>query len=264
MSAVPDPNDLQHMSLFRNLTLSELRRLNQLLRARTIAAGELVITVSEQDEASNDEPYGITYIIRQGIVKVCVDDPMNAELVVLAILGPDQVIGEMSLVGKTGYSATVIALTQLSLFWIEHAVLRECLRTMPELGYNLIGILSDRMRHANDQIQSLATLTICKRVARQIISLAKGYGQNASDGSTRIPIRLADNDLAELVGATSVRVYQVLKEFKDCKYIAVDQEHYISVLDLKGLSEVVSKPTERRKRGTKISRNKSGDASLKV
>ena len=51
------------------------------------------------------------------------------------------------------------------------------------------------------------------------------------DGSVQIPLRITQSDLAALVGATRVRVNEVLAGFTRRKMIAIDRQLRISVLD---------------------------------
>jgi len=103
------------------------------------------------------------------------------------------------------------------------------MRTMPAIALNLLRILSDRLRLANERIQALCALDVYGRVARQIQSFARQYGQPSADGTVTIPIRLTQSDIASLVGATRERVNQVITSFKQQGYIAVDRTYHITI-----------------------------------
>ena len=47
----------------------------------------------------------------------------------------------------------------------------------------------------------------------------------------RIPLRLTQSDLAEIVGASRERVNQVIVDFKHRGFISVDPDHRIRVHD---------------------------------
>jgi CRP/FNR family cyclic AMP-dependent transcriptional regulator len=107
---------------------------------------------------------------------------------------------------------------------------------MPTMMRNLVRILSRRIRLANAQIQSLATLDVYGRVARQLLAFANEYGRRTPNGGTVITLRLTQSDLADLIGATRVRVNQVLVDFRQHNYISVDQNHRITVHDQEALA----------------------------
>ena len=81
---------------------------------------------------------------------------------------------------------------------------------MPALSYNLLRIVARRLRLATAQIQALATLDLHGRVARQILALAEECGSTGQNGTMTIPLRLTQSDLAEMVGASRVRVNEVI------------------------------------------------------
>jgi len=68
-------------------------------------------------------------------------------------------------------------------------------------------------------------------VARQLLALADVLGEEVADGSVCIPLRITQSDLAALVGATRVRVNEVLVGFTRRRHIAVDRQHRITIRD---------------------------------
>jgi CRP/FNR family cyclic AMP-dependent transcriptional regulator len=157
--------------------------------------------------------------------------------VILAILGPGDVLGEMSVVENIGRSADAMALEEVRLVWIDRASFWSCLQSMPTLSLNLIRTLSTRLRLANAQIQSLSTLDVYGRVARQILAFAQAYGTPTGQGDIVIPIRLTQSDMAGLVGATRVRVNQAIVAYKQRNFISIDQHHHITVHNATALKQ---------------------------
>ena len=97
--------------------------------------------------------------------------------------------------------------------------------------------IDSRLRLANAQIQSLAALDVYGRVARQILAFAQEYGEPTPDGAIRIPIRLTQNDMAGMVGASRVSVNKVLVHYKERKYISIDAASRITVHDQEALAQ---------------------------
>jgi len=228
MLAVSDPNLLRKIPLFQNLTAAELGRLSGLLRCNTFPAGTNITTM--------EQPGEVAYMILSGTVKIHIEEEDGSD-VILAIVGSGEVIGEMSLVDSLGRSATAVTMEESCLYWMDRAAFWESLSSIPALTYNLVRIMSRRLRLANAQIQSLATLDVYGRVARQILAFAQEYGEATPDGGCRIPIRLTQSDLAGLVGASRVRINQVLVAYKRRKYIVVDQNYHITVLNRQALAQ---------------------------
>jgi CRP/FNR family cyclic AMP-dependent transcriptional regulator len=221
VGAVTDPRRLGDLELFQGLSASELVQINGLLRSQAVPAGAHFITA--------EQPGEVVYVLLAGTVKIYVTRADGRE-VILAFLGPGDTVGEMSLVDSAGRSANVVTTEPSRLLAMDRAAFQGCLRTITPLANNLVKLLAHRLRFANEQIQALCTLDVSGRVARQILALADRYGSRETGGEVRIPIRLTQSDLAEIVGASRERVNQVIVELKTQGVIAVDPDHRIRVL----------------------------------
>jgi CRP/FNR family cyclic AMP-dependent transcriptional regulator len=215
------------MPLFQDLTEDQVARLDGLMRQRAFPAGANIISV--------EQPGEVVYVLLTGTVKIQVDQADGSN-VILAILGPGDTVGELSMIDSLGRSANVVTLEQTTALWMERNTFRDCLMSIPTMALNVMRILSRRLRLANAQIQSLAALDVYGRVARQILAFATEYGQPTPKGDTMIPLRLTQSDLADIVGATRVRVNQALVYYKESKSISVDQNFRITVHDAKALA----------------------------
>ena len=228
MSGLRQTGPLGSMALFNGMTPSQMSRLGALLRRQTFPANTNIISI--------EQPGEVVYIILEGTVKIHVEQADGSD-VILAILGPGEIVGEMSPVEGVGRSANVVTLEPTTVSWLDRAAFREWMQTEPTLCYNVTRILSRRLRLANAQIQSLAALDVYGRVARQILAFAQEYGELGPDGSIRIPIRLTQNDMAGMVGASRVSVNKVLVHYKERKYISIDPASRIIVHDQAALAQ---------------------------
>jgi CRP/FNR family cyclic AMP-dependent transcriptional regulator len=227
MPAVADHNALGVLPLFRGLPPEQLARINEQLYKRTVPSGTTLMMA--------EDPGEVAYIIQSGTVKVHVDQVDGSD-VILALRGPGEILGEMSILDRQGRSASVVTIEECSLLRWERAVLVGALETMPLLTLNLARLLSRRLRHATDTIQSLAALDLPGRVARQILAFADEYGEPLENGALLIPLRLPQSDLAGLVGGSRERVNATMVDFKRRGYIAVDERGRIAVHDAAALA----------------------------
>ena len=216
-----EPGSLSKLTLFRGAPVRELERLAPLLHERVFPAGSTVIAADQPGEA--------VYVISSGSAKVHLIRPDGAE-VILAVLGPGEVVGEMSLADSLGHSADVATLEESVLLWMDRSAFRASLQETPTLARNLAEVLSRRLRLTNAHLLALATLDVSGRVASQILALAKEYGERTQEG-TRIPMRLTQSDLAALAGASRVRVNQALRYFRKRGLISIDKEGLLTVRD---------------------------------
>jgi CRP/FNR family transcriptional regulator, cyclic AMP receptor protein len=210
------------------MTPHELERLAPLLHERSFPAGASVLTAEQPGEA--------VYVVLRGSVKVHLLTSDGAE-VILAVLGPGEVVGEMSLADSLGRSASVTTLEESIFVWIDRTIFRSGIEGSPVLARNLADILSRRMRLANAHLLSLAALDVPGRVASQMLSLSREYGKEETTDGVRIPIRLTQSDLAALVGASRVRVNQVLGYLRKRGLISIDSEGHFIVHDENALAQ---------------------------
>jgi CRP/FNR family transcriptional regulator, cyclic AMP receptor protein len=160
-------------------------------------------------------------------VKIQLDREDGTDIT-LALLGPGDTVGEMSLVEREGRSANVVTLEDTTFLWMDRASFLDCLQSMTQLTYNLVRQLSSRLRLANQKIQALSTLDVAGRVARQVLIFADQYGRDDREG-TRIPVPLTQSDIAEMVAATRERVNHVMVRLKKDGILSVERRRVVTV-----------------------------------
>jgi CRP/FNR family transcriptional regulator, cyclic AMP receptor protein len=222
MTGILDPAILSEVALFRDLRSEQLSKLAARLHQRTIPSGANIITAEERADS--------VYVILDGTAKVYVTHTDGTE-VILAILGAGEIVGEMSAADSLGRSASVMTLEDSTLLWMDRRTFLSSMEEMPTIARNLVGILSRRLRLADTNTRSLAALDVHGRIAAQLLAFAREYGEPLPDGGILIPLRLTQTDLAGLVGASRVRVNQVLGYYRRKHDISMDKEGRIIVHD---------------------------------
>ena len=214
-----DPRLLTDIPLFRGLSQDAVDLICTRARARTFRSEEAIV--------HQDDPGETLYVIVRGIVKVSTTEPDGAE-VFLAVLASGDNFGELSLIDSKFRSADVVTQEETTLISIDRATF-ELLMGNISFARNLLRILANRNRQANERIRAHCTLDVYGLVARQILEFSKLYGKVQPDGSTVIPIRLTQSDIGDLVGASRERVNQVMKFFREKKCVSIDPSYHITV-----------------------------------
>ena len=88
---------------------------------------------------------------------------------------------------------------------------RELLSRHVELYDALLRLNCRRLRLMFDALEDINTRPLAARLARQVLQLARRYGVEEDNGEVRIGLVLAQEDLAQLLGASRQRVNQELK-----------------------------------------------------
>jgi len=217
-------NILSDIKLFEGLTQTQLDWVSKHAHRRIFTAGMNVMTVEQPGEA--------VFIILHGTVKIHIEQ--GGRDVILSVLGSGDLLGEISLIDSVGRSASALTLENSLMLWMDKTTFNYLLDNFPPVARNLVKILSARVRLSDQVIQSLATLDVNGRVARQILAFAERYGHETPDG-TQVPIVLTQSDLADLVGASRKRVNQTMVFFKERGLVSTDSNGRFVIHDREGL-----------------------------
>jgi CRP/FNR family cyclic AMP-dependent transcriptional regulator len=146
---VPDEHRMRTQSLiegiplFSGVPLHHLRELARFARTETFAAGETIVRMGE--------PGWTLYVVRSGRVRVLRDQP-NGTTVELAVLGPGEHFGELSIFDGENRSATVIADVDTETVTLGRFDIVRVVSHNPQIGLSLLKSLSGRLRAADERL----------------------------------------------------------------------------------------------------------------
>jgi CRP/FNR family cyclic AMP-dependent transcriptional regulator len=161
------------------------------------------------------------FVVLSGSLRIFCADPGGREIT-LAIYGPGEYVGEMSLDGgsRTGsvctQEASVCAV-------VSGQALRQHLAASPEFTLELIRRLIRRTRLATESARSLALLDAYGRLVR----LFDGLAVARTDGTRVIAQRLTHRDIAQRIGCSRELVSRLLKDLQQGGYVALEAQHYV-------------------------------------
>ncbi len=151
------------------------------------------------------------YVVTEGKVKLGRTSADGRENL-LAILGPGQMFGELSLFDPGPRSATVTAITDCTMQSLDHEELGRWLDGRPEVARALLVQLAVRLRKANDVVADLVFSDVPGRVAKALLDLSSRFGRVSDDG-IHVHHDLTQEELAQLVGASRETVNKALADF---------------------------------------------------
>lgn len=126
---------LKGVDLFKTIPAEELSHIAQITDEVECAPQETIFKEGDQGDAM--------YLIVDGKVKVHTGDKVLAEL------GTSQCVGEMAILDAEPRSASITALTDLTLLKINREDFSEILGEKPEISRGIIKVLTGRLREAN-------------------------------------------------------------------------------------------------------------------
>lgn len=191
--------------LFGELAPNELDAVARAAETREFARDETIFAMQEPGDG--------LYVIASGRVKVVVSTTGGKEFI-LATLGPGQFFGEMALLDDEPRSATVVAQLPTTVYRIRRDDFQRLLETQPSIARKLLRELSQRLRRANAQMESLATLDVVGRMARYFIDIARQHGQILGNGWVAVR-RPTHQDIANSIGTSRETVTRLMTELEE-------------------------------------------------
>jgi len=214
-------NGLGSSPLFAALDLEAQRELYSQMAEVALARGESLF-----DEG---QPGDRLYVVLSGKVKLgrtAADGREN----LLAVMGPGEMFGELSLFDPGPRTATATAITDTTLRGLGNADLQPWLTDHPEVAGQLLAALARRLRRTNEAMADLVFSDVPGRVAKALLDLATKFGVEAEDG-LRVTHDLTQEELAQLVGASRETVNKALADFAGRGFLRLEGRGVV-ILDL--------------------------------
>ena len=195
---------LRNVSIFHGLDDAALERLAPCLKKIQFAKDAVIVGQADEGDA--------LFIIATGRVKVVLRGRSGGE-VILTMFRPGDFFGEMSLLDNQPRSASVVAIENSELLMLARGDFVAHLNQSPTTALKILGVLSSRLRRADEVIGNLALLDVYSRVARALIELGVREGQKTEEGIL-IRERPTQQEFANMIGASRETVSRVLSELQ--------------------------------------------------
>ena len=217
---------LAAVPLFSALNDEQLAFVAKYLRRNTYNERDVIVR--------RDSPGDALFIITSGKVKVSYLEDEGETII--AMMQSGDFFGELSILDGEGRSADVTALEATEVLVLSAEDFRTTLQTYPAIGIALLQELAGRLRRSTSWIHKLSSQDVYGRIAQQLIYLADTHGIDV-EGGRRIALRLTQNDIAGIVGASRESVNKAMGYFKSKNFIAVDSTYHITVYNRSALEK---------------------------
>ena len=178
----------------------------------TAALGRDISTYSKKEVIfSQGDDADAVFYIKKGKVKVAIVSKQGKEAVI-ALLGPDEFVGEGCLIGQPKRLTTASAMTECQTMRVAKAEIQRVLQDEPTFSQMFVShILARNARVEEDLADQLFNSTE-KRLARLLLLLAN-FGK---EGRTEpILAKISQETLAEMIGTTRSRVSHFMNKFRE-------------------------------------------------
>lgn len=150
--------------------------------------------------------------VAKGAVRVS-SVSLSGKQITLTYVEPGTWFGDISLFDGLPHTHDADAHGDTTLLVVRKPDFKELLSQHVELYEALLRLNCRRLRLMFDMVEDLNTKPLSARLAKQLLLLARSYGV-AQGEEIRIGLALAQEDLAQMLGASRQRVNQELKGFE--------------------------------------------------
>ena len=189
--------------LFAGMDEESSRALIDSMKVLDAARGDVLFHEGERGDR--------LFLVRDGKIKLGRRSNDGRENL-LAVLGPGEMFGELSLFDPGPRTATATVVADAVVLELGHRDLVTWLADKPKVAEQLLQALARRLRRTNEALADLVFSDVPGRVAKALLDLSTRFGQQVDEG-IRVAHDLTQEELAQLVGASRETVNKALADF---------------------------------------------------
>lgn len=219
-----DTGLLKHLSYFEGCSPAELQCIKQYLSKKEVNKGQIVVR--------QGDPCDTLSLVVSGVVKVY-KTSADGKQQILHIAQKGETFGDIGIFDGGPAPASMVAITSALLYQIKKNDLHAILRKSPTVVMNALRVLAARVRRDSRLVEELSFDQVSNRVARLLLKYM--------EWETGSGIRLTQQDMANMVGASREMVNKSLKYMEDRKALRTARKG-IEIIDRKILGEIAESP----------------------
>jgi CRP-like cAMP-binding protein len=160
----------------------------------------------------------------------------DGETITTALLSSGDFFGA-ALGGATSAEDTARAKGPVSLWKAPIAEFRRLLQSHPEASWQFVSALARRQRQMEKRLEGLAFRRVESRLAETFRELSGGFANRCEHGFGQ-HLRLSQQELADLVGATRPVVSTILNRLRDQGVLGYNRE-YVCVRRIEDIDDLI-------------------------
>lgn len=173
------------------------------------------------------DPTNHVLVLLSGWVRVYRTTP-DGQVVLLALRGPGDVIGDIAALMDVPRTATVDSMKAARVVQFRHDEFLACVHERPALGFALLKQMAARLRDADAARVEFAALDVAQRVAALLVHLANVHGTMTPQG-VELGISLTQQDIANRVGGSLRAVARAVATFRERGLLATARRTFVVI-----------------------------------
>ena len=209
--------NIKYISLFAGLDESVLERIWRVAVKQLFKKNKMIVF--------EDEPETKIFIILSGMVKITRISEDGREFI-FSFLGDGDFFGELSLLEEELSSTNAVAVEDSELIYIQREDYLKIFAEIPQISFNLLREMTQRLRVRDAQIKSLSLQDATGKVASTILRFADNSG-NINMGQVELPFLPPHRDIANMVGTSRETISRALNWLEAKGYLHKERGHLI-------------------------------------
>ncbi len=214
--------------LFRDLEPQVVDKIEALVTTRQLGKGKHLFQKGDPGDAL----YGVI----SGRMVMCVTGSHGREMI-LNIMEPGDVFGEIALLDGQPRTADARATDPTSLMTIYRRDFIQFLETRPAVSIHFMHLICQRLRQTSELVEDTILLPPPARLAKRLLAMSHPTEDSDASNAKRRTIRLSQNELGQLTGASREAVNRHLQDWRDSGWIEIGRGR-IKVLEPVALREL--------------------------
>ena len=198
--------------LFSGLSAEERAAIAAQARIRTFKAGETVFNLGS--------PGDYMMALLSGTIRISVPSPDGKELV-LTLIQPGEVFGELAVLDGKERSADAIAETECTLAMLYRHDVLSFFQRNPSAWLKLVEVLCQRLRRTDQVFAEVALLQLPVRLAKMMLRLLESPDSSAAAKGGKIGF--SQRELANMVGGTRESVNRCLRNWQRSGIVQISE-----------------------------------------
>ena len=221
---------LSSINIFSDLSDNELEILQKVFKPRNYLKNSMIIL---------EEEYGdLVFVVKTGTIKITRVNDEGKE-VILALLGPGEIFGELAILDGEARSANALAQENCKLLAINKEDFLDILKHNFSISYSLMCELAKRLRKSDQQIEALSLSDAEHRIGVSLLNLAEDMGV-IRKGKVTIQNLPFQQDIANMAGTSRETVSRVMKILEN-KDLISKEGHTLVIPDYSFFKQIFGK-----------------------
>jgi len=195
---------IKRSDIFSSMSHEEMERLARLSTMCEFSKGSTVYLP--------DEPSVHVYLLKEGAIKIS-RLGVDGDEIILDIIAPGEIFGEMSLLGEDSRSTIAQAVDNSLICSIKKDDFFGFFAAHKDLAFKVLKLVGLKRIEIETRLEELAYCSVSERIASLLTRMVKRHGVK-EDGGIKIRPRLTHRDIAFLVGASRETVTDILNQMK--------------------------------------------------